>query len=380
MNIFRKIFGKKEDAPAPYLTNENIEKETESKDVEEAVKTIVESISFKVTSEQSTEATELNKPKHYKIPSVVKTAKTKLKKEGVQACVDYIQSILNDTNQLQKDQSISLTRNLVKILKTENHESLNNFDDLLNHCLSKYNVQSDPMFYSSIADIYVEYNPQLALDYLTSKNKELLNNETFQSLNYFLFLDKVKILIEQGDLKSAEEEIQKANKQIENNSMFQFLSDKIKFTELYSVIKLNEKDDLNYFKYNAMTFILDITKDLSSFPIGLSNFHYRKKICYSGEWGLNYEEMEDNFNPNKISEENFNEIKKEIYSFSFSRLPVIMGFDSQYIENEISTDGLKRDSPHDWYSKYYGITKTPFKYYEYIEKIVEEIIAKYKWA
>lgn len=377
MNVFKRIFGKKEDELTSIPENKIIENQTENQAMEEVVKIMTNPILIKVTVEQSTEENELYKPKHYKIPSVVKAAKSKLKKEGIQSCINYINQILNDSEQLQQDQSISLTRNLVKILVTEKHQTLNNFEDLINHCLSKYNVQNDPMFYSSIATIYNEYNPQLAIQYLTSKNGELLNNKTFQSLNYFLFLDKVNILIEQNNLVSAEEEIQKANEQIENNSMFQFLSDKIKFTNLYSTIKFNEKDYRTYFKFYIMSFILDIAKDISSFPIGLNGFHHRKMLCNSGEWGLDYDDLEEIPNISKVSKDNFEHIKKEVYDLSFYHLPVLIGIDAKYIENESTTDDLKRDYPNEWFSKYNNITNAPFQYYDFIEKFTEEIITKY---
>ena len=376
MNLFKKIFGKKEDGNTSASENENIDKELLKQDIEQVVKTIENSISIKVTVDQPAGSIDSYKPKYYKIPSVVKTARSKLKKEGLQSCINFVNEILDDTDRLQKDQSISLTRNFVKILKVEKHECLNNFDNFLNNCLLKYKVQTDPLFYGSIAEIYNEYNSQLALDYLAQKNNELLNVKTLQSLNYYLFLDKVRILIEQNDLSQAEKEIQNANKQIENNSMFQFLTDKIKFANLYSELKLIEKDYVNHFKYYIVSFMLDIAKDISNFPIGLNGFHYRKTLCYSGGWGLKYNDLEGISEDNKISKERFDEISKEIYDLVFYHLPILMGIEAKYVEKESSADDLRKDYPMDWFTRYNYITEGPFTYYEFIEKFIDDIIEK----
>lgn len=348
-------------------------------DIDKAIKAIADSITFKVTTGQSNNDEELYKPKHYKIPSVIKTAKAKLKSEGIDSCINYINSILNDTEQLQKDQSISLTKNLVKILVSKKHELLNDFEKLVSNSLSKYNVQSDPMLYSSIADIYLEYKPSLAIDYLSAKNKELIGNKTFQSLNYYLYLDKVKILMTEGDLTRAEEEIQQANSTIENNTMFQFLSDKKKFTDLFAELKLNQGDYKNHLKFYFITFVLEIMTDLSHFPI-ISGFHHKKKLCYAGEqWGLNYEDLEEVPADKKISAENFEKLKNDVYEITFNLLPITLGFDTKYTNDVLPYAEFQKEHGIDGLMKFKAITDAPFKEYEWIENCIDDFLKAYNY-
>jgi hypothetical protein len=348
-------------------------------DIDKAIKAITDSITFKITTGQTNNEEELYKPKHYKIPSVIKTAKAKLKSDGIDACIGYITSILNDTEQLQKDQSISLTKNLVKILVSKKHESLNDFEKLVNNSLSKHSVQTDPMFYSSIAEIYLEHNPSSAVDYLSAKNQELAGNKTFQALNYYLFLDKVKILIEAGDLTRAEKEIQQANSTIENNSMFQFLSDKRKFTDLFAELKLNQGDYRNHLKFSLITFVLEIMTDLSHFPL-IHGFHHRKKLCYAGEqWGLNYEDFEEVPADKKISANSFEKLKNDVYEITFNLLPITLGFDTKYTNDELPYDEFQKEHGIDGFMKFKEITDAPFKEYEWIENCIEDFLKAYNY-
>lgn len=373
MNLFKKIFGKKEE-PVSDPSDQIADKEILRKVADELIEVYVKSFAERLENTTSTESTELYRPKHYKIPSVIKTAKAKLKSEGIQSCIDYIHTILNDTEQLHKDQSISLTRNLVKILKSNKHESLNDFDTFLNSCLSKYNVQQDPMFYSSIAEIYSEINPELAINYISQKNIELLGNETFKSLNYHLVIDKIKILIELDSLALAEEEIINANKLIENNTMFQFISDKTKALNLCSQIASKRHNFKSFLKYEIQVFILDTANDLSGYPITLNRFLHSKNLILNGEHGLDYNYLTEDFPEKTISENEFNKLKEEVYQFIYNTLPEKIGIHPSWLEKSYTTEELITTFGNDWYWKFNTITNAPFEHYTFIETFVDKTL------
>lgn len=385
MNLFKKIFGKKEESVSdptvqPTNNSDQSDQTTDNEILKEVANELIEvyakSFADSLENVNLTENIEPYKPKHYKIPTVVKTAKTKLKSEGLQSCIDYINSILNDTEQLQRDQSISLTRNLVKILKDNKHESLSDFNGLLNSCLSKYNVLQDPMFFSGIAEIYSELNPNLAITYISEKNVELLNNEQFKSLNYYLLLDKIKLLIELDELTIAEQEINKSNDLIENNTMFQFISDKIKSLNLCSQIANKRHNFKSVLKYEIQVFILDTANDLSGYPITLNRFLHRKDLILNGEHGLDYNFLTEDLSEKPISEIEFNKLKEKVYQFIYSTLPEKIGIHPNWLEKSYTTEELITTFGNDWYLKFNKITNAPFEHYTFIETFVDKVVSE----
>lgn len=373
MNLFKKIFGKKEEQ----VSNEGLqpaEKEILKEYADKLTEIYSKDFADKLNNMSLTTNIEEYKQKHYKIPELIKTAKNKLTNEGIQSCIDYITTILNDTEKLQKDQSISLTRNLVAILKDNNHESINDFNGLLNSCLSKYNVLQDPLFYHGIAKIYSELSLNLAIVYITNKNAELLNNQQFKSLNYHLLIYKIELLVKLGELIIAEKEIEKSNDLIENNTMFQFISDKIKSLNLLSEIARKNSDFKSVLKYEILIFILDTTNDLSGYPITLDKFLYRKNLILNGEHGLNYNYITKNFPEKFTFEDQFNKIKEEVYYFIYNDLPTKIGIHPAWLEKSYTTEQLIATFGKDWYSKFKKITDAPFEHYKFIETFVNKII------
>ncbi|MGE0637263.1 MAG: hypothetical protein AB7G44_10615 [Bacteroidia bacterium] len=272
----------------------------------------------------------------YNISEVKKTITELKDKEGFLSSVNFTKNFIS-SNEIDFQELISLLKKVVPYMKKEKTISE---DDILKYIffnLEKYDEYSKIENQSTIADVICRVNEKIAIEYLegflgvfeSDKQKNISFFESFILLSDYYLRDK------KGD--KAFQTIQRANLLVNNFSdKFDYLwKQKIIADKSADICLRGQKNPLysDYLHYSIVSFILNVARDLTGFPI-IGSFFYSKSHTLSNGSGF---EDNDDFNDAlehlKIKKHK-NDLLKEIYDFTFNKLPLDMGIPIEYFSEE----------------------------------------------
>ncbi len=260
-------------------------------------------------------------------------------KDGNEASIVFLETLIND-DKYNEEETIRVIKRIIeykiKIKGSSIDESLN----YLNAFLKDKDIHNKN--YIDLHCIYSKLLSQkeksLGIVYLTT----LLDNN-FTDYSFAKFYNELALEYKKNNnLLDALNTYNALLKKLNFEEPFQFQRNYCDITfeisELYYESNQNEWEK-EFIKFRVLNFVYSIITDIDLNI--LSDFFYRKGICYNGEWGD--DEKLESVLLQIGKKDKTKEIYKLIFDFTFSELPLIMGLPVECL-NEVGHEAF-RNSP-----------------------------------
>jgi hypothetical protein len=372
MNFFKKLFGK------PKSIDEQVEDLFKNFKVE--IKVTSTSSSDQIDSINQTPEEKL---KDYNITEIKKQAVQVYNESGLMAAIDFLKNFIESKN-LEFEEFIRLIKEIITYSKNEKSISEDQLIEYINDNLNKYQEKDDPKQQINIYEILKRVNPQIGLQYLEGilgdYNSDV--NKSPDHIELFILLSEIYLKDKQAD--RAFGLMQRANNLTTKiDDRFYFTWKHLKIAEMSAEICLKGQKKpqyADYLHYTIFAFIMDIAKDITSFPYWYQ-FFYRKKICENREWGLHDNEDFDLALEDLKILNHKEALISDIYNFTFNELPLKMGIPKEYFIENLYPDDIGAIEFSDRVQELAKVeekfNKGPYLEHVFISQFASKVVKKY---